>query len=85
MAEQYDNEKRGCLFRNDKRGNDKAPDYRGTAEIEGKTWDLSGWVREIKGGKMAGQKMLSLAFQEPYEQRQGQDTTAGEGEGNMPF
>ena len=50
----------GSLFRNDKKGNDKWPDYRGKALINGQLLDVAGWVRESKVGKF-----LSLAFSIP--------------------
>jgi hypothetical protein len=50
----------GSLFKNDKKNNDKWPDYRGKALINGQLLDVAGWVRESKGGKF-----LSLAFSIP--------------------
>lgn len=41
----------GTLFRNDKDGNDKRPDYRGELVIDGRTYELSGWVKEGNKGK----------------------------------
>ena len=39
------------LFRNDKKGNDKAPDWRGDGLLNGKKVKLSGWVKDSsKGG-----------------------------------
>ena len=40
MAQQYDNEGRIAVFKNDKGGNDKRPDYRGPATIGGKAKPL---------------------------------------------
>ena len=50
----------GVLFKNDKGGNEKRPDYRGTIMIEGKTYKLSSWVNTIKQGDKAGEKFLSI-------------------------
>lgn len=46
----YDNTNKIAIFRNDKRGNDKAPDYRGTLNVEGKEYKVSLWLREKKDG-----------------------------------
>ena len=62
----YENEKRGVLWRNKKRTHDGQPTMRGECEIEGRKWQISAWTREIQHGANAGDKMLSLAFQEPY-------------------
>jgi uncharacterized protein (DUF736 family) len=36
----------GALFRNDQKGNDKAPNSRGYVIIGGVEYELSGWTRE---------------------------------------
>jgi len=64
MNEPYDNTNRGELFRNDKEGNERRPDYRGKLNINGVDYRLSGWVRTPKNG---GKKYLSLKA-EPVEQ-----------------
>ena len=66
----YDNNMTGALFINNKDGNDKRPDYRGTCEIQGVEYKISGWRRTPK----AGDTMLSLRF-EP-KQQQAQPTAA---------
>lgn len=43
------------LFPNDKKGNEKAPDYRGTAKLNGKTMNVSAWIKQgSKGQFIAG-------------------------------
>lgn len=71
MPDQYDNNMTGALFVNDKQGNDKRPDYRGTCEIQCVTFKISGWKRTTK----TGEKMLSLRF-EPKEQQPAQPAAA---------
>ena len=60
----YDNNNSGVLFKNDKSGNDRAPDYKGSGEIDGEQYWISGWVK-VAGpmAKTPGSKFLSLAFQ----------------------
>ena len=54
---QYDNTNTGALFKNDKEGNDKRPDYKGKIDIGGREYWLSAWVRTKKDGSG---KYLSL-------------------------
>lgn len=69
MSGQYDNTNSGALHRNDKRQNDKQPEYRGQCLVQcPKCHDrfnlwLSAWVRTAKA---SGRKFFSLAF-EPKE------------------
>jgi len=53
---QYDNEKSGVLFKNDKEGNEKRPDYKGSIQIEGTEYWLSAWIRDGKKGKFMSLK-----------------------------
>ena len=47
----------GALFRNDKRGNERAPDYRGDANVNGELVEIAAWIKEGKNGKF-----MSLSF-----------------------
>jgi hypothetical protein len=38
----------GALFTNDKKGNDKAPDYKGKINLNGTDYDLAGWKKQGK-------------------------------------
>lgn len=55
MAE-YDNNLSGVLFKNDKDGNEKRPDYKGSAEIEGVQYWVSAWIRDGAKGKFMSMK-----------------------------
>jgi len=59
----YDESDKGVLFKNDKRGNDKAPDYRGKGNYGGKDFDISAWINESK----SGMKYMALKLQKPYQ------------------
>jgi uncharacterized protein (DUF736 family) len=56
----YDNKNSGVLFKNDKKGNEKAPDYKGKVNIEGKDKDIAGWIREGKSGKFISIKISDM-------------------------
>jgi uncharacterized protein (DUF736 family) len=55
----------GALFKADKDGNEKRPDYRGSAEIERVEYWVSAWIRTSK----KGEKFMSLKF-EPKQAEQ---------------
>jgi uncharacterized protein (DUF736 family) len=56
-------ENKGILFKNDyKKDNEKAPDYKGKINVEGKEFELAAWVREGNKGKF-----MSLSVSEPYD------------------
>ena len=63
MAE-YNNENRGILFRNDKKTEDRHPDFNGSINANGVDYWLSGWIKESKEGK----KFFSLSVK-PKEQQ----------------
>lgn len=52
----YDNTNSGVLFKNDKNGNEKRPDYKGSININGQDFFLSSWIRVDKSGN----KFMSL-------------------------
>jgi uncharacterized protein (DUF736 family) len=63
----YDNTNSGVLFTNDKKGNEKAPEYKGKINIGGKDYDLAGWKKQGKNGTF-----LSLKVSEPYKKEANQ-------------
>jgi hypothetical protein len=44
----------GVLFRNDKKDNDRAPEYKGNLTVNGQDYWLSAWIKEGKSGKFMG-------------------------------
>lgn len=63
----YDNSNSGALFANDKKGNEKAPDYKGKGQVNGKDVELAAWVRKSEKGT----SYLSITFSEPYKKEGG--------------
>lgn len=57
----YDDTNSGALFRNKQKKTDRHPNLRGSINIEGKEYWVSGWTKEIKNGENAGDKMISLS------------------------
>jgi len=53
----YDNTNTGILFKNDVGDNPKRPAYKGKIDIDGKEYQLAGWLREGKNGKFISLKV----------------------------
>lgn len=60
----YDNTNTGVLFKNES-DNDKAPNYKGKINVDGKELEIAAWVRQSK----AGVKFFSLKVQEPRQKK----------------
>jgi uncharacterized protein (DUF736 family) len=58
----YDNTNKGALFTNDQKGNEKAPNYKGKLNVNGKDYEIAAWVRQGKSGSF-----LSLTLSEPFQ------------------
>jgi uncharacterized protein (DUF736 family) len=54
---QYDDSNKGVLFREKDKKSDSHPDFKGSINVEGNDYWLSGWVNESK----AGQKYFKLS------------------------
>lgn len=63
MKQQFDNTNTGVLFRNKDKDTDRHPDYRGTLDVNGETFWISGWIK-VAGpqAKNPGEKFMSLAI-----------------------
>ena len=57
----------GVLFANDKKDNEKAPNYKGNMMVDGQEYWLSAWVKEGKSGKFMG---LAVSPKEEYQPKQ---------------
>jgi hypothetical protein len=63
----YDNTNTGILTLNDKGDNPARPDRKGSINVEGVEYWVSGWIKDGREGtKLAGQKYMSLKI-EPKE------------------
>lgn len=52
----------GILFKNDRKQNDRHPDYKGSITVNGVEYWLSAWIKSGKKGKF-----MSLAVQEKQD------------------
>jgi len=71
----------GVLFRNDKRENEKAPNYKGNITVNGQDYWLSAWIKEGKSGKFMG---LAVSPKEDYQLKQAPKKASFEDE-DLPF
>lgn len=63
MADTYDDEMRGVLFKNkDKTPGDKRPDYKGHVQVGGNRLELAAWLR---ASSRTGEKFMSLSLEVP--------------------
>lgn len=61
----YDNTNSGVLFKNDKEGNEKRPDYTGKIDVGGTEMRLAAWLREGKSGKFLSLKVSEMESRKP--------------------
>jgi hypothetical protein len=87
MADFEQRDLSGILFKNDKKGNEKAPDYTGNCLIAGTKLQIGAWI--IEGAKG---KFMSLAFSEPFVKEESvsppaktSKTNQDDFEGDIPF
>jgi hypothetical protein len=84
---EYDNTNRGVMFKNDRKEKETHPDLKGSINIDGKEFWLSGWSKVT--GK--GDKMLSLSVTPKEAQGRAmpaqakQAASAPEIDDDMPF
>ena len=63
---EYDNTNKGVLFNNDQAGNQKRPSLRGSLNVAGKDYNVSGWHRE---SKKDGKPFLSISVEPKGESK----------------
>lgn len=80
MTQEYDNELRGVLFKNNKRTEDRQPQYTGNVQVEGREYWLSAWVKESKQGN----KFFSLSLT-PKDQKVVQSAPQDVSDDEIPF
>jgi hypothetical protein len=61
----YDNTNKGIAFKQTSKTNEKAPDLKGKINVEGKEYELAGWIRQGKNGEF-----YSLSVSEPKPKQQ---------------
>jgi len=59
----YDNTNRGALFKNDRKEDDRDPDYRGELDVDGTPHWVNAWIKTSKKGT----KFMSLSLKPKTE------------------
>lgn len=80
MATYEQKELSGALFKHDKKGNEKAPDYKGNCKIGGKEWEMAAWLKTSPKGT----KYMSLSFGEPFKKTVKDDAPRNSGFDDIP-
>ena len=68
----------GAIFKNDKKTNEKQPDYKGKVNVNGKEMEIALWVKTSS----AGNTYFSASFSEPYVAPQTQPVVTND---DLPF
>jgi uncharacterized protein (DUF736 family) len=74
----------GAIFKNEKKGNDKAPDYKGNIIVDGVEKDIALWLREAKNGT----KFFSVKISDKYKvvaKKEEDKSIIITGGGDLPF
>lgn len=79
----YDNNNRGSIWKNEDRKSDTHPQFKGSAEVNGVEYWVSGWLRKAGANPKAPAMSLSFTAKEPKPaQAQANDFDSGE---DIPF
>jgi uncharacterized protein (DUF736 family) len=76
----YDNTNTAVIFKNNKKENEKHPDYRGTINVDGRELEISLWVKEGKAGKF-----FSGKISEPYKKMENTSDKIARESSGLPF
>jgi len=84
---QYSDELRFALFKNDKKGNERAPEYKGSIVVDGKKYWMSAWLREAKSGQkyMSGSVQLAESPPQPTPKPAPQPKSIEDIDSDIPF
>lgn len=77
----YDNNNSGVLFVNDRKQSDRHPDYKGSAEVDGVEYWVSGWKKQSRNGGV----FLSLSFQPKEAAAKAAPAPANDDDKDLPF
>ena len=64
MSDFEPNDGNGFLFKNDRKTNEKAPDYKGSVKVNGVCFDLAGWINTSTRG--TGKKFIGLKISDHW-------------------
>lgn len=79
MQEQKD--MTGVLFKNNRKENEKHPDYTGKAMVDGHEYQLSAWINTSSKGN----KFMSITFRPPKDAQDDRGVVSRELDDDIPF
>lgn len=62
----YDNTNTGALFKSDKQGNEKRPDYKGPANVDGIEKEMAAWITKDRNGNT----FMRIKFEDKRDRQQ---------------
>ena len=80
MAGYEHKENSGSLFRNDRKEQDKHPDYKGSCMVNGVVLEMAAWIKESSSGT----KFMSIRFSEQRD-KPAQSPKKEEKNDDIPF
>lgn len=81
----YETNLTGVMFKNDKGGNEKRPDWKGSIEIDGVHYWCSGWSRESAKGPLISMKLEKKEVQQSAPAPKQAATQSPVDESDCPF
>ncbi|MCK5445675.1 MAG: hypothetical protein KAI73_08630 [Rhodospirillaceae bacterium] len=72
---EYDNTNKGQIWKNDKKDTPNHPDFKGSIDVEGVEYWLSGWLRDKDGNPKA--PAMRFSIQKKEAQSGGGETAPG--------
>lgn len=85
MSQQYDNTNKGVLFVNDRKQSDTHPDRRGSLNIDGKEYWVSGWDKQTSRGDTISLSVQPKEAAKPSAPAQRTEKAASNFDDDMPF
>lgn len=82
MSKQYDDTNRGVLFKNERKQQDKHPDYTGKINVGGTEYKLAAWIREGNKGKFMS---LSVSMEDGSRKERSEQPPAMAEDRDIPF
>jgi uncharacterized protein (DUF736 family) len=76
----YDNTNTAVIFKNNKKENEKHPDYRGTINVDGRELEISLWIKDGKAGKF-----FSGKIKEPFKKMENTSDKIRNESSGLPF
>jgi hypothetical protein len=76
----YDNTNTAVIFKNNKKENEKHPDYRGTINVDGRELEISLWIKDGKAGKF-----FSGKIKEPFKKMENTSDKIKNESSGLPF